>query len=73
MINAFPSTECVAVGRDDNVHVFITDEEQTEAVKSYLAKTCQLHHSAFSVKEIDTIPKNPAGKTLYRELEALCD
>ncbi|MDH6632167.1 UNVERIFIED_ORG: acyl-coenzyme A synthetase/AMP-(fatty) acid ligase [Lelliottia amnigena] len=73
VINAFPSTECVAVGRDDNVHVFITDEKQTEAVKSYLAKTCQLHHSAFSVKEIDTIPKNPAGKTLYRELEALCD
>lgn len=73
VVNAFPSTECVAVGRDDNVQVFITDGLQTEAIKSYLAKTCQLHHSAFAVKGIDAIPKNPAGKTLYRALEALCD
>lgn len=73
VVNAFPSTECVAVGRDDNVQVFITDADQAEAIKSYLAKTCQLHHSAFSVTGIDAIPKNPAGKTLYRQLEALCD
>lgn len=73
VVNAFPSTECVAVGRDDNVQVFITDALQTEAIKSYLAKTCQLHHSAFTVNGIDAIPKNPAGKTLYRALEAWCD
>lgn len=73
VMNAFPSTECVAVGRDDNVQVFITDALQAEEIKRYLAKTCQLHHSAFSVTGIDAIPKNPAGKTLYRQLEALCD
>lgn len=73
VLKAFPATECVAVGRDDNVQVFITDAAQTEAVKSYLAQTCQLHHSAFTVKGIDAIPKNPTGKTLYRALEALCD
>lgn len=73
VVNAFPSTECVAVGRDDNVQVFITDALQAEEIKRYLAQTCQLHHSAFSVTGIAAIPKNPAGKTLYRQLEALCD
>ncbi|MDU7190560.1 MAG: AMP-dependent synthetase, partial [Enterobacter sp.] len=40
-------------------------------VKSWLAQTCQLHHSAFRVVILEAIPKNAAGKTLYAQLEAL--
>ncbi|RXW30760.1 AMP-binding protein [Enterobacter ludwigii] len=71
--SSFPQMECVVTGRDDRVQVFITDAAAAEPVKHYLSTSCNLHHSAFNVVSIDTIPKNPAGKTLYRELEALCD
>lgn len=70
---AFPDVECVVTGRDDRVQVFITNSALAEPVKRYLSITCQLHHSAFNVVSIDIIPRNLAGKTLYRELEAFCD
>lgn len=69
VLNVFPSLECAAVGSDDNIRIFITDASATSAVKQYLAQTCHLHHSAFTMKCIDAIPKNAAGKTLYHQLE----
>ena len=53
------------------ITLFLTDESQAETVKSWLAQTCQLHHSAFRVVILEAIPKNAAGKTLYAQLEAL--
>lgn len=73
VVRAFPQLECVAAGYDDNIRVFVTDGSATETVKSYLAQTCKLHHSAFKVAEITAIPKNRAGKTLYAQLEPLYD
>jgi len=73
VVNAFPSLECAAVGSDDNIQVFITDASATLAVKSYLAQTCHLHHSAFTVSSINSIPKNAAGKTLYHQVEVQCE
>jgi acyl-coenzyme A synthetase/AMP-(fatty) acid ligase len=73
VLRAFPQLDCVAAGYDDNIRVFITDGSASEAVKSYLAQTCRLHHSALRVAGIAEIPKNRAGKTLYAQLEPLYD
>lgn len=73
VLREFPKLECVASGYDDNIRVFVTDDSVTDAVKSHLAQTCQLHHSAFKVMGIASIPKNRAGKTLYAQLELLYD
>ncbi|EPO1786201.1 AMP-binding protein [Cronobacter turicensis] len=69
--NQFVGLECATGGVDDRITLFLTDETQAETVKSWLAQTCQLHHSAFRVVILDAIPKNAAGKTLYAQLEAL--
>nr|MDI7687190.1 AMP-dependent synthetase [Cronobacter malonaticus] len=69
--NHFVGLECATGGVDDRITLFLTDDTQAETVKSWLAQTCQLHHSAFRVVILDAIPKNAAGKTLYAQLEAL--
>ncbi len=69
--NHFVGLECATGGVDDRITLFLTDETQAETVKSWLAQTCQLHHSAFRVVILEAIPKNAAGKTLYAQLEAL--
>ncbi|ALB63183.1 AMP-dependent synthetase [Cronobacter condimenti 1330] len=69
--NQFVGLDCATGGVDDRITLFLTDETQSETVKSWLAQTCQLHHSAFRVVVLASIPKNAAGKTLYAQLEAL--
>ena len=39
------------------------------AVRAFVAETTKLNPQAFQVKMIESIPKNDAGKTLYKELE----
>ncbi len=67
----FPGLDCAAAGRDDHLYVFVTDGEKADAVKRYLTEKTGLNGSAFTVKGIDAIPKNDAGKTLYKELEEI--
>ena len=66
----FPALDCASAGVDDHLYVFITDRTQGEAVKDFLVRRTKLNPAAFQVIAIEKIPKNDAGKTLYRELEA---
>lgn len=68
----FPGLDCASTGVDDRLYVFVTDGTQAEAVKAFLVRRTHLNPAAFRVKAIGEIPKNDAGKTLYRELEAYC-
>lgn len=67
--------DCACNGVDDHLYVFVTadDEKILNGVRGFLAEKTKLHPSAFSVKYIDKIPKNDAGKTLYSKLEAFYD
>lgn len=65
---AFENLDCACSGVDDHMKIFITNEAETESVKQYVSEKTGLHFSAFTVKAIDTIPKNEAGKTLYKNL-----
>jgi acyl-coenzyme A synthetase/AMP-(fatty) acid ligase len=56
-------------GVDDNMSIFITDASYAERVKEYVVNATKLNHSAFKVTVIPEIPKNDAGKVLYKELE----
>ena len=48
--------------------IFICDETRIDEVRSYISSKTGIHHSAFSVRYIDAIPKNSSGKTIYSEL-----
>ena len=69
----YPELDCACAGKDDAMHVFITDENKTSEIKRFLAEKTHLNPTAFHVKHIEKIPKNDAGKTLYRELEQFYD
>ena len=65
--------DCACTGVDDAMYVFITDVQKTTEVKKFLSEKTHLNPSAFHVKALESIPKNDAGKTLYRELEKFYD
>lgn len=71
----FTELDCACAGLDDKLYVFVTIQEDRtiQAVKRFLAQKTGLNPTAFSVKAIDKLPKNEAGKTLYRNLEMFYD
>ncbi|MCC8066313.1 MAG: AMP-binding protein, partial [Clostridiales bacterium] len=65
---AFDGIDCASTGVDDRMKTFITDETQIDRVRQYLSATTHLSESAFDVRYLAEIPKNEAGKTLYKML-----
>ena len=65
----FDNIDCASAGVDDHMYLFVTDESIAEAVKSFVAAKTGLNSAAFKTIVIEEIPKNDAGKTLYKELE----
>lgn len=64
----FGNIDCVSVGRDDNLQLFITESDFKEAIEKFLPTKTGLHKSAFHVNVISEIPRNASGKVLYQEL-----
>lgn len=65
----FNNIDCASAGVDDHMYIFLTNESITEKVKDFVVKKTRLNPAAFHTVVIDEIPKNDAGKTLYKELE----
>lgn len=68
MVNSEFNIECACTGTDEKMFVFITREELQKKVGTFLAGKTGLFNSAFEVRVIGEIPRNPAGKILYAEL-----
>ena len=69
----FGDIEVACAGVDDHLYIFVTQETLAFEVVPFLSAKLGLHHTAFAAKCIAEIPKNPAGKTVYRELEQYYD
>ncbi len=67
---AYQDWDCACTGVDDHMDVYITSPraEDREAVAAFLSEKTRLNQKAFTVYSISQIPKNEAGKTLYKEL-----
>lgn len=61
--------EAASTGMDDHMYIFITDASVADAVKDFIVEKTRLNPVAFQMRVLDEIPKNDAGKTLYKELE----
>lgn len=68
MIKGKFEVECASGGVDDHMYIFVTDASISEMVKEYIVKKTKLNPVAFKVLVLEKIPKNDAGKTLYKEL-----
>lgn len=64
--------DCACGGMDDKLYVFLAGatEEEAGRVIPFLAEKTKLHPSAFTVRRLEEIPKNEAGKTQYGKLDA---
>ena len=69
----FGEIEVACGGIDDHLYIFVTQKDLVEEVVPFLRVKLDLHHSAFTARFIAEIPKNPSGKTVYRELEQYYD
>lgn len=64
----YPELDCACTGIDDSMTIFITNHTLLADVKKYITEITKLNNAAFSVRFIQSLPKNDAGKTLYGEL-----
>ena len=69
----FDYSDCASTGTDDNLYLFVTDEKLAGQVREYISAITKINLSAIHSKYVKEIPKNDSGKTLYVELEKLCD
>ena len=69
----FGEIEVACAGVDDHLYVFVTQENLVSEIVPFLSAKLGLNRAAFTVKCIATVPKNPAGKTIYGELEQYYD
>lgn len=60
--------EMASSGVDDHMYIFLTDSSLSESVREFVINKTRLNPAAFKAIVIDEIPKNDAGKTLYKEL-----
>ncbi len=65
----FNGLDCACGGVDDHMSLFVTDDEVANPVREFVSKKTGINPAAFRTVVIKEIPKNDAGKTLYRELE----
>lgn len=64
----FDNIDCASTGVDDHMYIFVTDSSIAHDVKAFVVSKTGLNQAAFKTVVIDEIPKNDAGKTLYKEL-----
>lgn len=65
----FNFIDCASSGIDDHMYIFITDEDLKKRVKQFICEKTKLNQAAFTIIVVDDIPKNDAGKIMYKDLE----
>lgn len=65
----FEGMDFASSGVDDHMYLFVTDGSIAEEVKGFVVSKTGLNPAAFKAVVISEVPKNDAGKTLYKELE----
>lgn len=63
------TTECVCVGVDDLITIYVTAENLEEQIKMLLTTKTHLNPQAFRIRYIAAIPKMESGKIDYNRLE----
>ena len=65
----FKDLECACTGVDDLMKIYTTNPAENDCIISFVTSKTGINKAAFEVRNINEIPKNEAGKTLYKELE----
>jgi acyl-coenzyme A synthetase/AMP-(fatty) acid ligase len=60
--------DCACGGSDDSLKIYTTSHDIAGA-RAFLLERSSVNPAGFSIIQVGEIPKNPAGKVLYRDLE----
>ena len=63
--------DCACTGVDDKMTIFVTDEEHHQDIRNYIAERTKINAVGFTIKCVETIPRNDAGKALYHVLDRI--
>lgn len=58
--------DCFAQGSDNQLEIYMVDENKLAEVKQWLAEKLNLFHQAIEMKYIQEIPRNSSGKVIFR-------
>ena len=64
----FEDLDCASTGNDDLMQIFITNEARKDEVMELIHDRTHLNPRAYTVRIVSEIPKNEAGKVLYKDL-----
>ena len=67
--SAFKNLECACTGVDDAMKIYTTNPIENENIMAFVTEKTGLNKAAFEILNINEIPKNEAGKTLYKNLK----
>lgn len=65
----FDNLDIASTGVDDHMYIFVTDNKYADLVIKFVSEKTGLNSIAFKSVVINEIPKNDAGKIMYKELE----
>lgn len=60
--------ECVCTGNDDQLNMYVIGEFDLRELKKSIKTLLKVNPKAVNIASIDKIPRNSAGKIIYREL-----
>lgn len=60
---------CACVGNDKKMVIYVTEENKEQEVHRFISEKTGIFAAAFEVRYIEALPKNDAGKTMYKKLE----
>ena len=61
--------DCACTGEDDKMTIFVTNKERHQEIRKYIAERTRINAAGFKIEYIESIPRNDAGKALYRVLD----
>jgi long-chain acyl-CoA synthetase len=64
----YPEAEIICGGSDDNIKIYTTDENVSRSAPEKLADILKMSPKGFSGVYVEKIPRNSAGKIMYKEL-----
>ena len=63
------AVECACTGADDEMIVYVAGPADAAQLLRSLSEKTHIHQKAFQVRQVDSLPRNEAGKILYDRLK----
>ena len=61
--------DCACAGTDDKLKIYVTEMDDKDRIRSYIAERTGINHTGFTVVYVDKISRNESGKVLYSALD----